>query len=154
MQARRATQEQRRPGDAISVGVRVRPLGEGRGERGDRLTIDKRAGILSTAENGRFTFERVFEGEDNAALFEQVGIPLVRSVLSGFNGTLLAYGQTGSGKTYTIGEIAKLGTEHEGVAHRIVRALYDPPPAELNVTPCAWSVQYVQASTVPCERQR
>ena len=58
-------------------------------------------------------------------------MPLVRSVLSGFNATLFAYGQTGSGKTYTIGEIAKLGTEHEGVAHRVVRALYAPPPAEL-----------------------
>ena len=40
------------------------------------------------------------------------------------NGTLLAYGQTGSGKTYTIGEIGQLGTRHEGVAHRMIRALY------------------------------
>ena len=30
----------------------------------------------------------------------------------------------GSGKTYTIGEIAKLGTNQEGVAHRMIRELY------------------------------
>ena len=63
--------------------------------------------------------------EDNEALLQSIGKPLVESVCTGYNGTLFAYGQTGSGKTYTIGEIAKVGTPHEGVAHRMVRALYE-----------------------------
>ena len=37
---------------------------------------------------------------------------------------MFAYGQTGSGKTYTIGEIANLGSVREGVAHRMIRALF------------------------------
>ena len=43
----------------------------------------------------------------------------------GYNGTLLAYGQTGTGKTFTIGEMGRLGSAQEGVAHRMVRALYE-----------------------------
>jgi hypothetical protein len=124
----------------IRVGVRVRPLGEGRGERG-RLKVSPKAGTIVTPEHGSWVFEKVFEEEDNEQLYAQVGLPLVHSVMAGFNGTLFAYGQTGSGKTYTIGEIAKLGTCHEGVAHRMVRALYEGAPATLGVTPVAWSVQ-------------
>ena len=80
----------------------------------------------------------------SAALFERIGRPLVESVFVGFNSTLFAYGQTGSGKTYTIGEINALDGPHEGVAHRMVRALYETPPAELGATPTRWAVQYVQ----------
>ena len=64
------------------------------------------------------------------------------------NGTLLAYGQTGSGKTYTIGEIAQLGTRHEGVAHRAVRSLFSHIDADGKATGAAVSyrvqIQYVQ----------
>jgi hypothetical protein len=83
------------------------------------------------------------ENDDNEALLGTVGRPLVESVCAGYNSTLFAYGQTGSGKTYTIGEIAQLGTPHEGVAHRMVRALY----AELMGMHCKKfkvSVQFVQ----------
>ena len=62
---------------------------------------------------------------------------------TGYNGTLFAYGQTGSGKTYTIGEIAKLGTQHEGVAHRMIRYLYNNA-ANKDVAQFKVSVQYVQ----------
>lgn len=34
-------------------------------------------------------------------VYEEV-LPLVRSVLDGYNGCIFAYGQTGSGKTYTM----------------------------------------------------
>ena len=67
----------------------------------------------------------VFEGESNEELHEVVGQPLVESAIKGYNGTLLAYGQTGSGKTFTIGEVGRIGTPHEGVAHRMVRSLFD-----------------------------
>ena len=140
-QAAAAAGGQKLTGDGfIRVGVRVRPLGEGRGERG-RLKVSPKAGTIVTPEHGSWVFEKVFEEEDNEQLHAQVGLPLVHSVMAGFNGTLFAYGQTGSGKTYTIGEIAKLGTCHEGVAHRMVRALYEGAPATLGVTPVAWSVQ-------------
>ncbi|KFG59056.1 putative kinesin [Toxoplasma gondii RUB] len=50
-----------------------------------------------------FTFDYVFgENSSQQAIFERIGRPLVLSVCSGFNATLLAYGQSSSGKTYTI----------------------------------------------------
>ena len=141
MQLRRQSTQRGLTGDGyIRVCVRVRPLGEGRGERG-KLSVAPKAGTIVTPEHGSFVFEKVHEQEDNEKLFEEMGMPLVSSVLSGYNSTLFAYGQTGSGKTYTIGEVAKLNTPHEGVAHRMVRALFKTPPADLGVTPTAWSVQ-------------
>ena len=145
-------------GGFIKVFVRVRPLGEGRGERGDRVHVDSlnnaisikpsaKDGVRGTAKDGQphsFNFERVCdEREDNAALLESVGKPLVESVCEGYNGTLFAYGQTGSGKTYTIGEMAKLGGPHEGVAHRMVRQLFATARAG-NPRHFTVSVQFVQ----------
>lgn len=120
----------------IRVAVRVRPLGERRGERGVKVKVDSASGVISVqqplgaaaaaaaasagksaagiADRQNFAFERVYETESNEQLLVSVGKPLVASVCQGYNGTLFAYGQTGSGKTYTIGEMAKLGTEHEG----------------------------------------
>ena len=53
-------------------------------------------------------------------VYEEV-LPLVRSVLDGYNGCIFAYGQTGSGKTYTMD-----GTESAPGAHIIsnVRCLH------------------------------
>jgi hypothetical protein len=39
------------------------------------------------------------EGTTQAEIFECVGQPICKSVMNGYNGTVLAYGQTGSGKT-------------------------------------------------------
>lgn len=35
-------------------------------------------------------------------VFDVVAVPVVESVLDGYNATIFAYGQTGSGKTFTI----------------------------------------------------
>ena len=50
-------------------------------------------------------------GEDSsqAAVFDRVGLPLVRDVVQGKNGLLLTYGVTGSGKTHTMQGISKDG---------------------------------------------
>ena len=143
--------------DRIRVGVRVRPLGEGRGERGERVKINKSLNSITIrpddsstwtrvrgeAKPQTFAFSDVFEREDNAALMELVGKPLVESVCEGYNGTLLAYGQTGSGKTFTIGELTKIGTESEGVAHRMIRELFARQHAGA-VRSFSVSVQYFQ----------
>ena len=83
----------------------MRPLGEGRGERGDKVTVDARSGKITVQskthraneEAQSFDFESISEKEDNQALFESIGRPLVQSVCEGYNGTLFAYGQTGAG---------------------------------------------------------
>ena len=50
--------------------------------------------------------------------------PLVESLFSGYNGTVLAYGQTGSGKTYSIMGLP-MGYEDEGVIPRALRSTFD-----------------------------
>ena len=113
-------------GGYINVAVRVRPLGQGRGTGTSCLSIDTFNGSIGTGKGKEsFCFSSVFQECNNEELNDRIGTPLVRSALIGVNGTLMAYGQTGCGKTYTIGEIAKLGSEHEGVSHRMVRYLYD-----------------------------
>ena len=146
-------------GGFIRVFMRFRPLGEGRGERGERIGIDPQMGRItvkppkSAGEAGRakkaddtthFDFERVCtETDDNETMLHMVGKPLVESVCIGYHGTLFAYGQTGSGKTYTIGEMSKLGTPHEGIAHRMVRHLYQEAFA-MGVRSFKVQVQFVQ----------
>ena len=60
----------------------------------------------------------------NASTQEQayavVGLPLVRSVIDGFNGTIFAYGMTGSGKTHTM-----IGSAtHPGVIPQVRSGVY------------------------------
>ena len=109
----------------LRVGIRVRPLGAGRGEQSNDLVVNTEKGTIEHKDN-KYRFAHVFrDDDDNGAIMDKVGKPIVGAVTSGYNGTLFAYGQTGSGKTYTMGEGAKMGTEHEGVGHRMIRALYD-----------------------------
>ncbi|WFD43535.1 hypothetical protein MPSI1_002197 [Malassezia psittaci] len=50
-----------------------------------------------------FRFDHlVLENEKTESLYEESVLPVVRSAMEGYNGTVFAYGQTGSGKTYTM----------------------------------------------------
>eukprot|EP00240_Pyramimonas_obovata_P003247 CAMPEP_0118924650 /NCGR_PEP_ID=MMETSP1169-20130426/2689_1 /TAXON_ID=36882 /ORGANISM="Pyramimonas obovata, Strain CCMP722" /LENGTH=661 /DNA_ID=CAMNT_0006865781 /DNA_START=135 /DNA_END=2117 /DNA_ORIENTATION=- len=53
-------------------------------------------------------------------LYEEFCMPVVDSVLKGYNGTVMAYGQTGTGKTYTLGN---LGTEDSSQRGIVVRSM-------------------------------
>lgn len=54
-------------------------------------------------EHRRFRFNHVFkETDDQETVFDKAAVPILDSVMSGYNGCLLAYGQTGTGKTHTI----------------------------------------------------
>lgn len=44
-------------------------------------------------------------------IYEEVGLPLVGSVLDGYNGTVFAYGQTGCGKSFTMAGISEPETQ-------------------------------------------
>ena len=108
--------------DCIQVFIRVRPTDRTLPPHQRAVAVET-ARTLSVQGGGRMRFSRIFEQEDNEEIFQHVGRPLVRSVLDGYNGTLMAYGQTGSGKTYTLGEAAHLGTAHAGLSPRILRQL-------------------------------
>ena len=138
----------------IRVGIRVRPLLQAsERETDDDIAVDERDGTVAVkmAISGRtetFAFSSVHKTDDNAALFDAVGVPLCHSALRGYNGTLLAYGQTGSGKTFTMGEMARIGKAEEGLSHRMVRKMFSAI-ADDRGHAYELSVQYVQ---VYCEK--
>lgn len=50
-----------------------------------------------------FTFDAAYSSmASQEQIFEEMVVPLVESMLQGYNATLFAYGQTGSGKTHTM----------------------------------------------------
>ncbi|KAI4351366.1 hypothetical protein L6164_005738 [Bauhinia variegata] len=70
-----------------------------------------------------YRFDEVFtETASQRRVYEVVAKPVVESVLSGCNGTIMAYGQTGTGKTYTLGRLGKDDASERGI---MVRAVED-----------------------------
>ena len=69
-----------------------------------------------------YSFHRIFsEASTQKELFEEIGLPLVRDLLSGKNGLLFTYGVTGSGKTYSM-----LGNQHNsGLFQRSLDTLFN-----------------------------
>ena len=73
------------------------------GAEGDEITLRYHDDKRDKAHESSFGFDRVFAPKTtNTDVFEEVGRPLVTSVLCGYNATLMAYGQTGSGKTHSL----------------------------------------------------
>ena len=63
--------------------------------------------VHSTKDTGEkervFSFDMTFEpGCHQERVFKQAALPIIESVLEGYNGTIFAYGQTGTGKTHTM----------------------------------------------------
>ena len=91
---------------SVVVAVRVRPISSVAASAGHQPGL--RSGATSVTlspgkSETRFGFDLVF-GEDatQEAVYEEVGAPILRKALQGFNATIFAYGQTGSGKTHTM----------------------------------------------------
>ena len=82
----------------------------------------------------RFTYDKVYaEGaDDHKNVYTDLVEPLVETVLSGRNGTVLAYGSTGSGKTHTIfGGSNGLDEEREtGVVFKLAERLFEATQGE------------------------
>ena len=92
-----------------SVYLRIRPnLFEVESKAGVCVTsnteLTQATLVDSNANNIRTTrFDRVFPTScAQKEIFECIGLPAVKDVISGTNYTILAYGHTGTGKTYTI----------------------------------------------------
>ena len=60
---------------------------------------------------------------DQQTVYDDVGAPILESVLQGYNGTVLAYGQTGSGKTHTLLNVGEERSD-AGLVPRLVAALF------------------------------
>ena len=77
-----------------------------------------------------YTFDGVFDQESNQKeVYEDVGKPVLKDVLQGYNGSILAYGQTGAGKTHSLlnsgmGVDGKPDPKQAGLLPRLVAALF------------------------------
>ncbi|GFQ02950.1 kinesin-4 [Phtheirospermum japonicum] len=111
----------------IRVFCRCRPLKQDEIAKGSTSVVDFDSShenelhiIGSDSSRKQFKFDHVFRPEDNQeAVFVQT-LPIVTSVLDGYNVCIFAYGQTGTGKTYTME-----GTpEDRGVNYRTLEEIF------------------------------
>ncbi|KAL2490530.1 P-loop containing nucleoside triphosphate hydrolase superfamily protein [Abeliophyllum distichum] len=111
----------------IRVFCRCRPLKQDEIANGSTSVVDFDSSrenelqiVCSDSSRKLYKFDHVFSPEDNQeAVFVQT-VPIVTSVLDGYNVCILAYGQTGTGKTYTME-----GTpENRGVNYRTLEELF------------------------------
>mmetsp|Transcript_31284 Transcript_31284/g.61977 ORF Transcript_31284/g.61977 Transcript_31284/m.61977 type:complete len:115 (-) Transcript_31284:401-745(-) len=99
--------------EAIKVIVRIRPPSSKEVKDGRRIitsansTLGRIEANNPTADKSEppksFTFDAVFEQTcTQKEVYDIVAVPVVQSVLDGYNGTIFAYGQTGAGKTFSM----------------------------------------------------
>ncbi|KAL9142691.1 hypothetical protein ABFS82_14G187300 [Erythranthe guttata] len=111
----------------IRVFCRCRPMKQDEIAKGSTSVVDFDSSqenelqiISSDSSKKQFKFDHVFKPEDNQEdVFVQT-LPIVTSVLDGYNVCIFAYGQTGTGKTYTME-----GTpDNRGVNYRTLEELF------------------------------
>ncbi|OAX81066.1 hypothetical protein ACJ72_04597 [Emergomyces africanus] len=79
--------------------------------------------------NKEYHFDKVFSAAaDQAVIYEDVVVPILNEMLSGFNCTIFAYGQTGTGKTYTMSgdmdDTLGLLSDAAGIIPRVLYSLF------------------------------
>ena len=79
--------------------------------------------INNTVADHTFTLDLVLKDASQEHLFDMGAADVVRSVMSGYNGTVMCYGQTGAGKTYTMVGGSDYGSR--GVCPRAIKAIFD-----------------------------
>jgi kinesin family protein 5 len=73
-----------------------------------------------------YNFDRVFDMESTQqSIYNEAIVPIIESVLEGFNGTVLAYGQTSSGKTHTMQGPDIEDPEKQGIIPRMVKTVFE-----------------------------
>ncbi|XP_074848090.1 centromere-associated protein E [Carettochelys insculpta] len=92
---------------AVTVCVRMRPLISREREASDgkvQLHWKSENCTVSQVDGTRtFNYDCVFHSNDSTQqVYEGVAVPIIKSAVQGYNGTIFAYGQTASGKTYTM----------------------------------------------------
>jgi len=108
----------------IKVVCRVRPLNESEEKAGSKFVL-KFPSEDSVSIGGKiYVYDKVFKPNcTQEQVYDQVARPIVKDVLSGFNGTIFAYGQTSSGKTHTMEGV--MGNPHlQGIIPRIVGDIF------------------------------
>eukprot|EP00758_Cryptobia_borreli_P002910 Tbor_TRINITY_DN3383_c0_g1::TRINITY_DN3383_c0_g1_i1::g.23497::m.23497/K10397/KIF6_9; kinesin family member 6/9 len=79
--------------------------------------------INNTVEDHTFKLDLVLKDASQEYVFEMSASEVIRSVISGYNGTVMCYGQTGSGKSYTM--IGGSDYSSRGIIPRSIKAVFD-----------------------------
>ena len=97
--------------ECVKVALRCRPMADGERKDGHKeivKVLPERGEVIVKSPKGSeddrvYTFDMVFEPTcEQESIFKQSALPIIESVLEGYNGTIFAYGQTGTGKTHTM----------------------------------------------------
>lgn len=124
-------------GGAVTVVCRFRPFNDReKTEAGSqncvRFEDEKTCAVQGTdPETGQFgqikySFDRVFSPDAvQQDIYNEAIVPIIESVLEGFNGTVLAYGQTASGKTYTMQGPDIIDPTQQGIIPRMVKTVFE-----------------------------
>ena len=112
----------------VTVAVRTRPTASFAADRlnvsGDSVSIEipKREHSCDNAKDWTWKFDAVLHNSSQEAVYNEVVLPVVQSVLQGHNGTIMCYGQAGAGKTYT--QLGGTGTADRGVSPRSIAEIF------------------------------
>ncbi|KRY33157.1 Kinesin heavy chain [Trichinella spiralis] len=125
--------------ESIKVFCRFRPLNESE-EKSSSKFIPKfppgtndcvNLGVINfckktfTVHGKVYSFDRVFKPNiSQEEVYLASAYPIVKDVLSGYNGTIFAYGQTSSGKTFTMEGVIG-DPDYQGIIPRIVSDIFN-----------------------------
>ncbi|KAJ9458808.1 Kinesin-II 85 kDa subunit [Diplonema papillatum] len=113
----------------IRVVIRKRPMSDVEKQNGkETVHLDLGMGTVSVhqavGEPDRWTFDAVYDNTfSQLQIFKAETMPLVQSVLDGYNATVFAYGQSGSGKTFTM--TGDPGTSNAGLMPHALYAIFN-----------------------------
>lgn len=94
-----------------------------------RLPKDDSAGpVNNQQESWHFKVDKVLVNATQEQVFERCAQDIVRSVMEGYNGTIMAYGQTGAGKTHTMTG-GHVGFADRGIVPRAIALIYSEAAA-------------------------
>ncbi|EGR31594.1 kinesin heavy chain, putative, partial [Ichthyophthirius multifiliis] len=114
----------------IRVICRMRPLNQlEKSTGGEQCVVYDDKNITITVGNEKpqeFTFDRILDPNIcQKEAFETIAIPVIESVMAGYNGTIFCYGQTCSGKTFTMEGPDNFTEETKGLIPRMMEKIFD-----------------------------
>ena len=123
----------------IKCVVRCRPLNakeKGLGAKCITISPDSKVVIVENKDDknqtnkGQYAMDKVFdENITQVELFQEIGEPILKNFIGGYNCTLFCYGQTGAGKTHTMmGPLDQLfedDSPSHGLIPRIIHYLFN-----------------------------
>lgn len=85
---------------------------------------DAKQGVVNNAtETWKFKFNKILHNSSQDDVFENCADDIVKSLVDGYNGTIMCYGQTGSGKTFSmLGSTANY--KYRGLIPRAINKIY------------------------------